>query len=171
LGDPTPLSVIRRGVAYIQDDIEDVVFLNIKYPNKIMANIHVSWLDPGRVRSMTIVGSKKMVIYDDTAENKIAIYDKGIERMAVLGENMDYDNQHFQTFNLRSGDLLFPKIDFKEPLKVEIDHFIDCIENGTQCLTGIDHAQKVVEILSSEEQATSEHDNKNAAVVAGFPVN
>ncbi len=77
LGDPMPLSVVRRGVAYIQDDIEDVVFLNIMYPNNIMANIHVSWLDPRRVRSMTIVGSKKMVIYDDTAENKIAIFDKG----------------------------------------------------------------------------------------------
>ncbi len=150
LGDPPPVSVVRRGIAYIQDDVEDVVFLNIMYPDKVMANIHVSWLDPQRVRSMTIVGSKKMVIYDDTAENKIAIYDKGIERNAVLGENMDYDNPHFQTFDLRSGDVLLPKINFLEPLKVEIDHFIDCIENGTQCITGIDHAQKVVEILSTK---------------------
>ena len=150
LGDPPPQSVVRRGIAYIQDDVEDVVFLNIMYPDKVMANIHVSWLDPHRVRSMTIVGSKKMVIYDDTAENKIAIYDKGIERKAVLGENMDYDNQNFQTFDLRSGDVLLPKINFLEPLKVEIDHFIDCIENGTQCITGIDHAQKVVEILSTK---------------------
>lgn len=148
LGDPTPLSVARRGVAYIQDDVEDVVFLNVLYPGKIMANIHVSWLDPTRVRSMTVVGSKKMVVYDDTAENKIAIYDKGIERMAVLGENMDYDNQNFQTFNYRSGDVILPKIDFTEPLKVEIDHFMDCMENGTDCLTGIDHAKKVIQILS-----------------------
>lgn len=149
LDDPQPLSVIRRGMAYIQKDIEDIVFMNIIYPNNIMANIHVSWLDPQRARSMTIVGSQKMVIYDDTAENKIAIYDKGIDRMAVLGENMDYDNQHFRTFNQRSGDVLLPKIDFKEPLKVEIDHFIDCIQNGTKCLTGIEHAKKVVQILST----------------------
>jgi len=149
LGDPRPISVTRRGMAYIQKDIEDVVFMNIIYPNNIMANIHVSWLDPQRARSMTIVGSKKMVIYDDTAENKIAIYDKGIDRMAVLGENMDYDNQHFQTFSPRSGDVLLPKIDFKEPLKVEIEHFIDCIENGTKCLTGVDHAKKVIEILTT----------------------
>ncbi len=149
LGDPQPLSVIRRGMAYIQKDIEDVVFMNIIYPNNIMANIHVSWLDPQRARSMTIVGSKKMVLYDDTAENKIAIYDKGIDQMAVLGENMDYDNPHFRTFNQRSGDVLLPKIDFKEPLKVEIDHFIDCIRNGTKCLTGVDHAKKVVQILST----------------------
>ena len=149
LGDPAPLSVVRRGVAYIQDNIEDVVFLNILYPNNIMANIHVSWLDPTRVRSMTVVGSKKMVVYDDAAENKIAIYDKGIDHKAVLGENMDYDNQHYQTFSYRSGDLIMPKINFQEPLKVEIDHFIDCIENGTECITGIDHAKKVVQILST----------------------
>jgi predicted dehydrogenase len=148
LGDPIPQSVIRRGVDYIQEKIDDVVFLNILYPNKVMANIHVSWLDPHRVRTMVVVGTKKMVVYDDTAENKIAIYDKGIDRMAVLGENMDYDNQHFQAFNHRSGDVLLPKINFQEPLKVEIDHFIDCIENGTECITGIDHAKKVVGILA-----------------------
>lgn len=147
LGDPTPVSVVRRGVDYIQKGIDDVVFVNIMYPNKIMANIHVSWLDPQRTRSTIVVGSKKMVIYDDTSENKIAIYDKGIDRMAKLGENMDFDNQNFQTFNHRSGDVLLPKIDFKEPLKVEIDHFIDCIEKGTECITGIEHAKKVVAIL------------------------
>jgi predicted dehydrogenase len=149
LGDPDPISVVKRGVDYIQETIDDVVFINILYPKKIMANIHVSWLDPQRARSMTIVGSKKMVVYDDTAENKIAIYDKGIDRKAVLGENMDYDNPHFQTFDHRSGDVLLPKIDFKEPLKVEIEHFIDCMQNGTKCLTGLDHAKKVVEILSN----------------------
>jgi predicted dehydrogenase len=147
LGDPVPVSVVRQGVGYIQDNIDDVVFLNILYPNKIMANIHVSWLDPHKIRTMVVVGSKKMVVYNDVAENKIAIYDKGIERMAVLGQNMDYDNQQFPVFNHRSGDVLLPRIDFKEPLKVEIDHFIDCIENGTECITGIDHAKEVVDIL------------------------
>lgn len=152
LGDPDPLSVKRSGISYIQEGIDDVVFLNIMYPNKVMANIHVSWLDPSKVRSMVVVGSKKMVVYDDTAENKIAIYDKGIDRMAVLGKNMDYDNQHFHTFNHRSGDVLLPKIDFKEPLKVELDHFIDCIQNGAQCITGIEHAKKVVGILENRSE-------------------
>jgi predicted dehydrogenase len=151
LGNPDPLSVTKRGVDYIQNNIEDVVFLNIMYPNKIMANIHVSWLDPRRVRSMVVVGSKKMVVYDDIADNKIAIFDKGIDRMAVLGENMDFDNQHFQTFNHRSGNVILPKIDFQEPLKVEINHFIDCIQNGTECITGIEHAKKVVGILAGSK--------------------
>jgi predicted dehydrogenase len=114
-----------------------------------MANIHVSWLDPRKVRSMTVVGSKKMVVYDDIAENKIAIFDKGIDRMAVLGENMDFDDPRFQNFSHRSGDVLLPQIDFQEPLKVEVDHFIDCITKGTECITGIKHAKKVVEILES----------------------
>ena len=149
LGNPTPLSTVSRGIGYIQSDINDVVFMNILYPGKIMANIHVSWLDPRRVRCMTVVGSKKMVVYDDLAENKIAIYDKGIDRIAVLGKNMDYDYPTFQTFNYRSGDVLLPKIEFQEPLKVEIDHFVDCIQNGIECLTGVDHAKKVIEILSS----------------------
>jgi len=149
LGNPTPLSAVSRGVAYIQSDVNDVAFMNILYPGKIMVNIHVSWLDPRRVRCMTVVGSKKMVVYDDLAENKIAIYDKGIDRIAILGKNMDYDYPPFQTFDYRSGDVLLPKIDFQEPLKVEIDHFVDCIQNGIECLTGVDHAKKVIEILCS----------------------
>ncbi|MCX5886659.1 MAG: Gfo/Idh/MocA family oxidoreductase [Proteobacteria bacterium] len=149
LNNPKPLSVFKQGVDYIQNGIHDVVFLNIVYPGKIMANIHVSWLDPRKVRTMIIVGSKKMIVYDDVAENKIAIYDKGIDRMAVLGENMDYDKPFSLSFSHRSGDILLPTINFQEPLKVEIDHFIDCIENGTECITGIDHARKVVEILAS----------------------
>ena len=149
LKDPTPLSVVKRGVDFIQNGIDDVVFMNILYPNRIMANIHVSWLDPNKARSITVVGSRKMVVYNDIAENKIAIYDKGIDRKAVLGEHMDYDNQHFPVFNYRSGDVLLPKINFEEPLKVEIDHFIDCIEQGVECITGIEHAKKVVAILTS----------------------
>jgi predicted dehydrogenase len=149
LDDPTPLSVIRRGIDIMQRGIDDVVFLNILYPNKIMANIHVSWLDPTKVRSITIVGSRKMVVYDDIAENKIAIYDKGIDRKALLGEHMDYDHQPYPIFQYRSGDILLPRLDFPEPLSVEIDHFLDCIERGTPCLTGIEHAKKVVGILES----------------------
>ncbi len=148
LGDPEPVSVSRRGMDYIQSGVDDVVFLNLIYPNKIMAHIHVSWLDPHKIRQMTVVGSKKMVVYDDISENKIAIFDKGIDRMAVLGENMDFDKPNDFQLNYRSGDVMLPKIAWKEPLKVQIAHFIDCITNGAECLTGVDHAKKVVHILS-----------------------
>jgi predicted dehydrogenase len=144
LGDPKPLSVVRTGGDYVQHKIDDVVFMSIMYPNKIMANIHVSWLDPQKIRSMVVVGSKKMVVYDDMADDKIAIYDKGIDRKASSG-----DGHQLPSFDHRSGDVLLPKIDFKEPLKVELDHFVDCIQNGTKCLTGVDHARNVVEILAT----------------------
>ena len=149
LDDPEPATVSRSGMAYIQEGIDDVAFLNITYPQGVLANIHVSWLDPHKIRIMTIVGSKKMVVYDDIAENKIAIFDKGIDRMAVLGERMDYDNPNPSTFDHRSGDVVLPKIIWVEPLKTEIEHFIACIKNRTKCQTGPEHAGKVVKILES----------------------
>lgn len=152
LGDPQPLSVSRQGMAYMQDGIDDVVFLSVVYPNKIIANIHVSWLDPQKVRKMIVVGSEKMVVYDDVAEDKIAIYDKGIDRKAVLGENMDFDRPQTAQFNYRSGDILLPQVKFVEPLKVEAQHFLDCIRTGSAPMTGAAHARTVVSIL---EQARS----------------
>ena len=156
LGDPKPLSVVRTGADYIQDKIDDVVFMSIRYPNKVMANIHVSWLDPLKVRLMVVAGSKKMVVYDDMAENKVIIHDKGIDCKADPDGKRAASRQNGQGFEHRSGDVLLPKIDFKEPLKVEIDHFIDCIENGTPCLTGVDHARNVVEILASGSHLIAE---------------
>ena len=147
LGDSEPVTVNRQGMAYVQKGIDDVVFLNITYPNGVLANIHVSWLDPHKIRRMTIVGSEKMVVYDDIAEDKIIIYDKGIDRIAMLGENMDFDNPGTFTFDNRSGDEFVPKINWVEPLKTEIEHFVDCIKNGTDCITGPLHAAKVVHIL------------------------
>ncbi len=148
LNDPDPISVTSRGMDYVQSGIDDVVFMTVEYPGKIMANIHVSWLDPRKIRRMTIVGTRKMVVYDDIAENKISIYDKGIDRMAVLGEHMDFDNPSLFSFNHRSGDVIMPKIEWEEPLKIEIAHFFDCILNKTRCLTDTQHAKKVVRILA-----------------------
>jgi predicted dehydrogenase len=149
LGDSAPLKITRTGMDFVQPGIDDVVFLTIEYPEKIMAHVHVSWLDPHKVRSITVVGSKKMVVYDDVADNKIAIYDKGIDPKAVLGESMDYDKGQPPAFTHRAGDILIPKIQWSEPLKNEISHFIDCIQGRAQCLTGPAHARKVVEILAS----------------------
>jgi len=146
LDEPTPISVARHGAAYIQDSVADVVFLNITYPNNVMANIHVSWLDPRRVRSITVIGTRQMLVYDDAADSKVAIYDKGIDRKAA-------SNGSDPAYDYRSGDVVLPKIDSQEPLRVELDHFFDCIENGTPCLTGPDHAKKVVQILASAQQA------------------
>ena len=153
LDDLNPTVVKRSGMSYVQDDIDDVVFMNIQYPNDILVNIHVSWLDPHKVRRITVVGSERMVVYDDIAEDKVSIYDKGIDRMAILGEHMDFDNPSGFSFNHRSGDEVCPRIQWEEPLKVEVEHFVDCILNGTSCLTGVDHAKKVISILEIGSRA------------------
>lgn len=155
LGDPEPLSVTRNGMDFMQQGIEDVVFLNLTYPKKIMANIHVSWLDPQKVRKMIVVGSRKMVVYDDIADDKIAIYDKGIDRKAVLGQNMDFDAPPQVQFNYRSGDILLPQVKFTEPLKAEAEHFIESIRNNSTPITGLAHARTVVSILERAQSFVS----------------
>jgi predicted dehydrogenase len=148
LGDPAPVSVHRLGMDFIQNGVDDVVFLSVVYPQKIIANIHVSWLDPQKVRKMIVVGARKMVIYDDVADDKIAIYDKGIDKKAILGQNMDFDvPARAEQFNYRSGDILLPQIKFTEPLRTEAEHFAECLRQGKPPITGTRHARHVVEIL------------------------
>jgi predicted dehydrogenase len=154
LNDQEPTSVTRQGMDCIQPGVDDVVFVNLAYPNKVIANIHVSWLDPQKVRKMTVVGSRKMVVYDDVADDKIAIYDKGIDRKAVLGEHMDFDRPMPPDFSYRSGDILLPQVKFVEPLRLEAEHFVECIRTGKEPATGVTHARTVVSIL---ERADANH--------------
>lgn len=148
-----PVSVTAQGVDYIQPGIEDVVFASLTWANRVCAHIQVSWLDPGKVRKMTLVGSRKMVVYDDVSDEKIAVYDKGVDRVPKAGERMDYD--HFNNYQLlhRTGDVLLPRIDFQEPLKVEASHFLDCLRTGQEPLTGPVHARDVVAILEAAQQS------------------
>lgn len=148
-----PVSAIGWGVDYIQSGIEDVVFATLTWANRITAHIQVSWLDPGKIRRMTLVGSRKMIVYDDVSEDKIAIFDKGIDRVPRVGQDMAFDN--FSNYQLlhRTGDVLLPKIDFQEPLKSEASHFLDCIRNGTTPLTGPKHARDVVAVLEAVEKS------------------
>jgi predicted dehydrogenase len=161
LGNPEPISIGRQGMAYMQEGIEDVVFLNLEYPGKVIANIHVSWLDPQKVRKMIIVGSRKMVVYDDIAENKLLIYDKGIDRRAILGENMDFYNPRVPLINYRTGDILMPEVKFAEPVRIEAEHFVNCIRNSQEPLTGLSHARTVVSILERARPLNGEviHEN------------
>jgi predicted dehydrogenase len=164
LGDPMPLSINRVGMDFIQKGIDDVVFLSIVYPQKVIANIHVSWLDPQKVRKIIIVGSRRMVVYDDVAKDKIAIYDKGIDRKAILGESMDFDYPNPDQFKYRNGDILMPQVTFTEPLRSEAECFVESMWNGRKSPTGIPHARNVVAILEQAQQCaerarTSENGN------------
>ena len=151
LGDQAPLRIQRLGMDFMQNGIDDVVFLSLVYPQKVIANIHVSWLDPQKVRKMIVVGSRKMVVYDDIAEDKIAIYDKGIDKKAILGQNMDFDQPRLDQFSYRSGDIVLPNISYKEPLRTEAEHFVDCLTNGKKAITGTLHARNVVSILEQAD--------------------
>lgn len=148
-----PVSVAAHGEAFLQPGIEDVVFATLTWASRVTAHLQVSWLDPAKVRRMTLVGSRKMVVYDDVIDDKILVLDKGVDRVVRAGERMDYD--HFDRYQLfhRAGDGWLPRIDFKEPLAVELDHFVACVQDGQAPLTGPRHARDVVAVLEATQQA------------------
>jgi len=153
LGGERPASVSVRGVALLQPAIEDVAFAVLSWSSGVTAHVHVSWLDPGKVRRVTVVGSRKMVVYDDVRDDKIAIFDKGIDRVPKLGDRMDFD--HFDGYQLlhRTGDVLLPRIAAQEPLRIEADHFLECIRTGATPLTGPAHARDVVAVLEAGQES------------------
>jgi predicted dehydrogenase len=153
MNDELPVSVSAVGVSYIQPGIEDVVFATLKWASGVTGHIHVSWLDPGKIRKMTLVGSRKMVVYDDVSDDKIMIFDKGVDRVPKIGERMDYDQSGGYQLIHRTGDILLPRVAFQEPLKIEAAHFLECLRNGLPPLTGPKHARDVVAILEAGQTA------------------
>lgn len=143
-----PVRVAAQGAIFLQEGIEDVVFVTLCFEHNVLAHIQVSWLDPSKVRRMTVVGSKKMIVYDDVAsEGKIKIYDKGALKVgneAIYGEYL---------IKLHSGDIYIPKIDLSEPLRNECIHFIECIETGQQPLTDGRNGWQVVRVLEAAQRS------------------
>lgn len=151
-----PRSVSATGASYLQPEIEDVVFMNLRYGDGRLAHVHVSWLDPGKVRRMTVVGSKKMVVYDDVADAKIAVYDKGIDRRPIGADRSPVPQPtEFAAHQLvkRAGDVHLPDIAFTEPLAREVDHFVHCVETGEAPLTGPKNGLDVVRVLEAAERS------------------
>lgn len=149
-----PDTVSAVGMDYLQRGIEDVSFVTLTWNNRMMAHVQLSWLDPHKVRKMTIVGSKKMITYDDIHEDKIAIFNKGVDRIPVVGEKMDYDDlRGAYQLQHRAGDILLPKVNFEEPLRIEANHFLECCTQGVSAITGPRHARDVVAILEAGDRA------------------
>lgn len=145
-----PEFVTASGQSYVRKGVHDVVFLTLHFPGDVMAHIHVSWLDPHKIRKTTVVGDKKMAVLDDTAATeKLRIYDKGIDYTPSYG---DYG----ESLSIRIGDISIPKLDMKEPLKVECQHFLDCIIKGDKPLTGGEQGHKVIQILEAADQSLRE---------------
>jgi predicted dehydrogenase len=151
-----PARVSARGVDSLRPGVEDVVFATLTWSDRVAANVHVSWLDPSKVRKMTIVGSRKMVVYDDVSEDKIVVLDKGVDRVPRAGERMDYDEPDRYQLVQRAGDVWLPRIDFPEPLKVEVAHFLECIRTGSTPLTDGRHARDVVAVLEAGQRSLRE---------------
>ena len=156
-----PVSIAAMGQSYIRPGIEDVAFLLLKYPQSTLANIHVSWLNPNKIRSTTVVGSKKMLVYDDVSSlEKIRIYDKGVTV-----------TPHYDTFgefqlSYRYGDISIPRLDDAEPLKIECQHFVDCIEKGATPRSGGKHG---FEVLLALDAANRSMRGRGAEVTIDYP--
>lgn len=148
--DAMPLEVSARGATYLSENVEDVVFVTLTFPNKVLAHIHASWLDPAKVRQMTIVGSEKMIVYDDVdAEARLRIYDKGVYK-----RGSDYGE--FQ-LKVHSGDIFIPKIDMSEPLRNECAHFIECVRGGKRPRTDGENGRRVVRVLEAAQESLAQH--------------
>jgi predicted dehydrogenase len=147
-----PARVTARGFSCLNTGIEDVVFATIEYPSGIGAHLHLGWLDPRKVRQMTLVGSKKMLVYDDVSlDAKIQIYDKGVVR-PERGLDAPQSFAEFQ-LQLRVGDITIPTLQFNEPLHTECRHFVDCITTGAPPLTDGWNGLRVVRVLEAAEQS------------------
>ena len=147
LGQP-PVEASARGGFYLQDGKVDVAFITLKYPNDVLANIHVSWLDPKKIRQLTIVGDRKMVTWDDMQPgNPISIYDKGVVR-----EPFYKDFGEFQLVT-KEGDVLIPKVRAEEPLRAQTNYFIGAVATGKLDLCGPEEGVAVVRVLEAIQKS------------------
>ena len=142
----TPDYVSASGAAYVTPGVHDTVFANLHFPSGKMANIHVSWLDPHKVRTLTIVGSRKMLVFDDMqATEKIWIYDRGVEPKEALPYGAD--------LQLRFGDIHVPFIKMAEPLSIEVQHFLDCCRDGSTPRSDGRDGLRVVRVLEAVDES------------------
>jgi predicted dehydrogenase len=143
MGD-SPISVNCWGNAHITKGIEDVTCMCLDFGNDSFATIQSSWLDPRKVRDMTIVGTKRMIVYDDVEPiEKIRIYDARVEVPP------HYDSFAEFQYSYHYGDSYIPYVKHEEPLKMECQHFLECIHNGNTPLTSGPHGLEVVRILEA----------------------
>jgi predicted dehydrogenase len=146
--DEQPATASACGTAVLQSGIEDVVFVTLRYPSGILANLHLSWLSPRKERRFTLVCSQKMVELDDVSPEKLRIYDKGYDRPPAF-------TQFGEFLTIRDGDVHIPKVAMEEPLRAEIRHFLDCIERGEIPETDLAQGVRVTAILAAAERSLS----------------
>jgi predicted dehydrogenase len=144
LANEEPYEVEARGECYMREGIEDVVFCLLRFPSGLAAHLHLSWLDPHKERRFTVVGESRMATFDDMAlEGKITVYDKGF----------DEQTNSYGEYITRSGDIWSPRISNVEPLRTEMQHFVDCIRTGTTPISDGAAGLRVVRVLEALQQS------------------
>ena len=142
LVDGRPVEVWSRGEAYVRPNVEDVVFGYIKFDTGQVAHLHLSWLDPHKMRKMTVVGSRKMAVFDDMeADRKVTVYDKGDIVIPSGG------------ISTHTGDITIPAISREEPLRLEVRAFLEAVRSGTVTRAGVDEGLAVVEVLEAMQRS------------------
>jgi len=142
-----PTCVVCTGQSYLQKGVEDVVFTTIHFPDQKMAQLHVSWLDPHKIRKLTVVGSKKMAVIDDMeSSEKIRLYDKGVDISTSYAS-------YSEALTLRLGDIHIPFVKMEEPLRLECSHFVNCVMNSKQPRSDGRDGLQVVKILEAADRS------------------
>jgi predicted dehydrogenase len=141
-----PDEAVARGGAFLRDGVEDVVFCTLHFPDGRLGHLHVSWLDPHKIRKFTLVGSKKMLVFDDQeASDKIWIYDKGVEPSEAMAYGDD--------LTLRFGDITIPNLTLSEPLAIECAEFVGAIESGRPPRSDGQDGLRVVRVLEAASKS------------------
>jgi predicted dehydrogenase len=139
-----PSECVAHGASFLRAGVEDVVFCYLRFPSGIVAHLHLSWLDPHKERRLTVVGSKRMATFDDMLiEGKLTIYDKGF----------DEDTRSWGEYIARSGDTYSPRIPNAEPLRLECEHFIECIRTGATPRSDGRSGVRVVRVLEQLQRS------------------
>jgi len=138
-----PCEVEAHGESYIKPGVEDVVFAFMRFPSGLAAHLHLSWLDPHKERRFTVVGSRRMATFDDMElERKVTVYDKGF----------DEDSRSYGEYITRSGDIWSPRVPNREPLRIECEHFVECVREGRMPQSDGTSGLRVVRVLETLQQ-------------------
>lgn len=144
-----PLAVNAVADRPLGNSKEDVCFLSLTYPGHIIANIHVSWIDPNRVRQVVVVGSQRRILFDDlNVQETVRIFEKSMSSTYRARDSFgDF------VVSVRDGDIISPYIERSEPLKNQCKHFLECIQNGSRPLTDAHHGLEVVRVLAAAQRS------------------
>ena len=144
--DERPMEVSARGDSYLRPGVADVVFCHLRFDTGISAHLHISWLDPQKLRRLTVVGSERMAVFDDMeTDRKLTIYEK-----AAIPRGTDGYGNHPQ---VRSGDIVCPGIPPAEPLRLECEHFVAAVASGGELTVGTAAAVAVVDVLEALQRS------------------